>query len=286
MTVTVVGVHGINCIRYYQEAGTPEGAASLMATRWTTALTEGAALTPQAIADRLAVAYYSQLLQKKATAQGAGTDLKWLTDGEQSILMDLVRDLGAPPQVAQGPGTIPVRQAGQWFARRYPTLATSAVARFCQEVQAYLGTPDSPRRTAVRDAVAATIAAHRPRAVIAHSLGSVVAYETLWHRPDLKVDLLLTIGSPLGMPHVVQDRLDPPLDPRTGRGAIPPGVTTWLNVADKGDLVASPISLEKTFDGVTQLPDITIGAIAFHTATAYLRHPEVAAKIAPYLDAS
>ena len=281
MSVPVVGVHGINCYRYYQDAGTQQGAASLMAADWTAALAEGAGLAPQATAGHLAVAYYSNLLRKRATAQGAD-DLKWLTEPEQSVLTDLLRDLGAPPQVAQGPATVPFRQLGQWLAKRLPRVGTGTVAVFCQEVQAYLGSPDSAPRKAVRATVAAAVADHRPRAIVAHSLGTVVAYETLWEYPDLQVDLLLTLGSPLGMPSVVQARLIPPFDQATGRGARPPGVTTWLNVADRGDLVAAAGTLADSFDGVTQLPDITIGQVAFHAATAYLRHPKVAAAITPH----
>lgn len=282
MSAPVVGVHGINCYRYCTEAGTPQAAAELMAAAWSTALAEGADRAPQAGTGSLAVAYYANLLHK-ATAQGTAADLKWLSEGERSVLMDLVRDLGAPPQVAQGPGTVPVRQAAHWLAARFGGVAVGSVAVFCREVQAYLGTPDSGKREAVRDTVAGVIDARRPRAVVAHSLGSVVTYEALWHRPDLKVDLLLTIGSPLGMPRVVQDRLVPPLDQRTGRGATPPGVTTWVNVADRGDLVAATGSLADSFGGVTQEPDITIGPVAFHAATSYLRHPVVAAHLAPYL---
>jgi hypothetical protein len=282
MSHPVVGVHGINCYRYCTEAGTAEAAAALMSARWSTALAEGCGAATEAKADRLAVAYYAHLLHR-ATAQGPETDLKWLSGGEQSVLMDLVRDLGAPPQVAQGPGTAPVRQAAQWLAAHFGGAAVGSVGLFCREVQAYLGTPDSAKRKAVGDTVADTIAEHRPSAVVAHSLGSVVTYEALWHRPDLKVDLLLTIGSPLGMPRVVQDRLIPPLDPCTGRGAKPPGVAAWVNIADRGDLVAATGSLAGSFDGVTQEPDITIGPVAFHAATSYLRHPEVARHLAPYL---
>ncbi len=42
----------------------------------------------------------------------------------------------------------------------------------------------------MRGEVADTIATHQPAAVIVHSLGSVVTYETLWARTDLKIDLL------------------------------------------------------------------------------------------------
>lgn len=199
MNVSVVGVHGIRCYRYYDESGTPQGAAALMGANWSKALSEGAALAPKAIEDRLAMAYYAHLLHK-VTAQGPETDLKWLNEGEQAILLDFIRDLGAPPQVAQGPGTVPVRQAAQWLATRFGGVAVGSVAVFCREVQAYMGTPHSARRKAVRDAVADTIACHQSHAVVAHSLGSVVAYESLWHRPDLEIELLLTIGFPWACP--------------------------------------------------------------------------------------
>jgi hypothetical protein len=282
VSIPVVGVHGIGCYRYYEEAGALPGAAALMAEGWTDALAKGAGIARTAAAGRLDVAYYAHLLHK-ATAQGPESDLRWLDDGEQALLMDLVRDLGAPPQVAQGPGTVPVRQAAQWLASRFGPVAVGSVAFFCREVQAYLGSPQSPGRKAVTEAVANAIAEAQPRAVVAHSLGSVVAYETLWQRPDLELELLLTIGSPLGMTHVVRDRLIPPADPATGRGARPPGVATWINIADQGDIVAATGSLAVRFDGVDQQPDITIGPIAFHTATAYLSHPQVAAHLAPYI---
>ena len=67
--------------------------------------------------------------------------------------------------------------------------------------------------------------------LLAHSLGSVVAYETLWARPDLQIDLLITLGSPLGMPDVIFDQLDPA--PIARRGQRPPGVAD----EDAGELV-------------------------------------------------
>lgn len=273
MSTPIVGVHGIRQYRYYEEAGTPEGASDLLSRVWGTAL--GAP-------DAIKVAYYSHLLGKQATPQGPEDDLRWLTPSEQQVLADLATDLGAPAQVSQGTFTVPFRQIGQWIAARYPRVAEGTVVAFCREVNAFLSEKDSPARKAVRDAVADVIRASRPKAVIAHSLGSVVAYETLHHHPDLEIDLLLTIGSPLAMRHVVINRLDTPADPVTGHGLRPPGVARWVNVADKGDLVAATASLADTYDGVTQLPDITIGRVTFHSATAYLAHPQVAALLTPY----
>lgn len=286
MTPSIVGVHGIRCYGYYDQAGTPDGASALMSKSWSTALADGADTDTNTTdtngANSIRVAYYSHLLHK-GTPQGPEGDLRWLTPSERAVLADLVTDLGAPPQVAQGPVTVPVRQIAQWLAANYGDIAVRSVAAFCREVDAFLADRDDPKRKAVRDAVAATLTATKPRAIVAHSLGSVVAYETLHHHPDLQVELLLTIGSPLAMRHVVMDRLDPRPDQAAGRGTRPPGVATWINIADQGDIVAATTSLEAAYDGVSQEPDITIGTIAFHAATAYLPHPRVAGHLAPYL---
>jgi hypothetical protein len=59
------------------------------------------------------------------------------------------------------------------------------------------------------------------RVVIAHSLGSVVAYEYLCRDQPGSVESLVTLGSPLGIPHVVFDRLSP--SPVDGVGVWPAG---------------------------------------------------------------
>ena len=74
--------------------------------------------------------------------------------------------------------------------------------------------------------------------VIAHSLGSVVTYETLWAHPQQRVDLLITLGSPLAMPDVIFDKLHPV--PEHRKGQRPPGVRRWINIAEPGDVIAIP----------------------------------------------
>jgi hypothetical protein len=85
------------------------------------------------------------------------------------------------------------------------------------------------------------------RVVIGHSLGSVVAYEYLCRYRPLSVELLVTLGSPLGVPNVVFDQLTPaPVD---GVGAWPGGVANWTNVADPNDVVALRKQLAGLFRG-------------------------------------
>ena len=76
--------------------------------------------------------------------------------------------------------------------------------------------------------------------VIGHSLGSVIAYDTLWELSHLeqlpgKVDLFLTLGSPLGM-NYVQRRLMGHGD--TGNKKYPTNIRHWVNISSTGDVTA------------------------------------------------
>ena len=82
----------------------------------------------------------------------------------------------------------------------------------------------------------------QPRVVIGHSLGSVVAYETLCVHPEWSIDTLVTLGSPLGMPSFYNYLEPRPVD---GKG-VWPNVRRWVNVADDGD----PVALIKELQGL------------------------------------
>ena len=75
--------------------------------------------------------------------------------------------------------------------------------------------------------------------MIGHSLGSVVAYESA-HRLTRPLPLLVTLGSPLGLRTIVNDRLRPP-------PSFPLQVARWLNVADREDVVAAEPDLRPLF---------------------------------------
>ena len=83
----------------------------------------------------------------------------------------------------------------------------------------------------------------------AHSLGSVVAYEVLCASPESPGQSLVTLGSPLGLPNLVFDRLEPEPRPRGDgvRGRWPEPVRTWTNIADRGDVVAAVEDLRPLF---------------------------------------
>jgi pimeloyl-ACP methyl ester carboxylesterase len=88
------------------------------------------------------------------------------------------------------------------------------------------------------------------RVVVAHSMGTVVAYEALSRRPDLDIAAFVTLGSPLGAQGMVFELLQPaPVD---GRGVVPSCVRRWTNVSAQGDLatLAAPRLAERFGDDV------------------------------------
>ncbi|MFE5564823.1 serine peptidase [Amycolatopsis japonica] len=270
-------VHGIG----NHHPGLPSAdAAGRLARAWHTALTDG--LGESSAETNLQVAYYAHHLHAHGR-QGTATDVDGLSPSELEILAALVAEIDTTT-VRQGRLTLPARQAVAWLAQRggIPEKVMSAfIAVFCREVHTYLGRATSPERHAARAEVADVIARHRPRIVIAHSLGSVVAYEALWSQPGLQIDLLLTLGSPLGIPSAVFERLVPA--PVRARGNRPPGVKQWINFADPGDIVAIPRWLGTRFDGIERDAESAIHLIDFHRVASYLRHPVTADALTPYL---
>ncbi|MFB7677027.1 serine peptidase [Kitasatospora purpeofusca] len=285
----VVAVHGI-----YNSFGTGipdarmEELRALKSAAWARDLAIGLGVSP----DRLDVdfAYYANRLRPGPAAQGE-EDGDFLDDPlAQEILDAWARELGLPSEVAQGHAAVPLRGFASWMARRFD-LAEGPLGVFirllCGEVAAYLRSADAPERVAAREEVAARIARHRPRVVVAHSLGSVVAYEALHAHPELQPELFLTLGSPLALPRVVFERLIPAPRPAGGtqlRGEGLPGGTRWVNIADPGDPVAVPPRLGRFFDGIALDHTTAISAhYRFHHAENYLRSATTAATLAPYL---
>ncbi|MBB6390011.1 hypothetical protein [Microbacterium thalassium] len=267
----IVGVHGIG--NY-----TPTQTAEALSTAWTTYLHDGYPAGPPDV--DIAVAYYSAALRLPA-GQGSD-DPEALPPAADAALKDWLSEIEALPElaapVAQGPATMPIREAMAWIAQRLdmePKWLRWFTARFFTEVVTYLDPTKADMRADVQQIVWDTIEANHPRIVIAHSLGSVVTWETLWaHPPTQPIDLLLTIGSPLALPKVVYDKLTP--STATGRPGRPPGVKRWVNLADPGDLVAVPRLLSRYFDGIDTDLEPTISTVRvfnFHDVDRYLANP-------------
>lgn len=110
-------------------------------------------------------------------------------------------------------------------------------------------------RAVLRDALEEAHGAGAPILLIGHSLGSVIAYDTLWeltherHVP-VEIDLLVTMGSPLGTRFVQRS-----LKGRTasGRERYPHNVRRWVNLTARGDTTALKARLKPMFREMREL---------------------------------
>jgi hypothetical protein len=132
-------------------------------------------------------------------------------------------------------------------------------------------------RLAARAEIAKVVSSDT-RVIVAHSLGSVVAYEALCANAWWPVTDFVTVGSPLGMRSVIFDRLDPA--PSGGVGAWPWGVHRWVNVADYGDVVALPAQLERKFGPSHIRDERIVNGAQMHDLARYLAAPKTGAAIA------
>jgi hypothetical protein len=283
--LSIVAIHGVG---YYNRRATAEQVREEQSTQWAKHLANGLGLHT----DHLDVdfAYYAPALKKGPIAQGPadGEDLE--DPLAKELLAEWLKELGAPEPVAMGALTLPLRYAATWVADKYSLhgrLTKLFIRWFFYEVATYLRLDDGPERVAARAEVATQIAQKRPRVVIAHSLGTVVAYEALHAHGDLGVELLLTLGSPLALPRAVFDRLTPrPTGSPTPLGARPSNVIRWVNIADPGDPVAIPPHLARAFTGIAL--DLTTpihAAFGFHHAKNYLACAATASTLGPYVGA-
>ncbi|VBP13379.1 esterase/lipase family protein [Burkholderia pseudomallei] len=116
----------------------------------------------------------------------------------------------------------------------------------------------------------------QPCVVVAHSLGSVIAYRVLREMgAQANVKKFVTLGSPLGL-SAVRNRLIPPVL------AHPEGVSTWINAYDVRDVV-SLYPLDRTTWDIDP-PVININTVANHMdnrhgISGYLDNPSVAREI-------
>lgn len=112
------------------------------------------------------------------------------------------------------------------------------------------------------------------RVLIGHSLGSVVAYETLCANPEWPVRMLVTLGSPLGIANLIFDQLQPAPRPAKNAGPNPRGCwpgegRAWTNIADEMDVVALVKDLRPAFGPRLDGWVINNGATA-HSVRPYL----------------
>lgn len=101
----------------------------------------------------------------------------------------------------------------------------------------------------------AAASARQPILLIGHSMGSVIAYESLWElthgRGDpVTIDHFVTMGSPLGQ-RFIQKRLKG--YDLSGAARFPNNLRRWTNLAAIGDLTALDPTLSNDFGAMLEL---------------------------------
>jgi hypothetical protein len=118
----------------------------------------------------------------------------------------------------------------------------------------------------------------KPRVLVAHSLGSVIAYDWLRRQSATSLTTFVTIGSPLGF-RGIRRALHPDLDI-----SLPPvpGVLTWVNIAAAEDAVATVKKLDGLFEGKVTDHLARNRRRTAHSAAVYLQnvHTSMALKAA------
>jgi subtilisin family serine protease len=178
--------------------------------------------------------------------------------------------------------------AADYHARVLPlpaslrTFITRRITRtFLKDVHEFLFVKE--RRDAMRESVLSRLrTGGGPFVVIAHSQGSMVAYDalsSLGADAGIEVDLLVTIGSPLGLTEV-QDQLKSIT--RQPKGLkVPAIVKRWINVADPLDPVCADKRLRSDYAPVNgvSIEDFVQWNVDSprdpHSGTGYLRLSEV-----------
>ncbi|MFI6878092.1 hypothetical protein ACIBL6_32085 [Streptomyces sp. NPDC050400] len=276
----VVCIHGIG----QQHRGERQLCAA-----WHPALADGLtrASAPPLPADDMTCVFYGDLfrpagrtlgaqdppLDASDVAEGLETELllAWWEEAartDPSVLPPDARTLARTPITAQR--ALNALSRSRFFAG----LALRSLVLDLKQVRAYL--TDPVVHAEVQRRVAASLT-DDTRVVVAHSLGSVVAYEALCAHPEWPVRSLVTLGSPLGVRNLVFERL------RAGVGGKPGdwpgGIGQWTNIADVGDVVALVKDLRPLFGERVRGLIVHNGAKA-HDVSRYLSTRETGQAVA------
>jgi len=139
-----------------------------------------------------------------------------------------------------------------------PHLASERMAVHLRDLRRYErnseGVADRIKRLLKMPLLAAS-GGQRPVLLIAHSMGSVIAYDSLWelsheHGNPVDVDLFLTMGSPLGQ-RFMQKKIRG--HDSNGRERYPQNIHSWTNLTAVGDLTAINPWLSNDFAEMLEL---------------------------------
>lgn len=263
----IVAIHGIFMHRRSRQQ---------MQDDWRSAIIRGLQNVRAAQADEIDVecAFYGHLYNDGKAGDEVAYQLSDLEPGLEQYLFLAIAE-AADEEEAEPPGT--GEAAKLWLPDRLQAAArrierhgifdgmSSFAIRLVKQVGRYFGDEDFGDR--VREEVDEAMRT-KPRVLVAHSLGSVIAYDWLRRQLTPVVPALVTLGSPLGFRGIRKA-----LHPDLGASLPPwPGVQTWVNVAAKEDAVATVKKLDGLFVGPVFDRIASNSRRTAHSATVYLQN--------------
>jgi len=185
----------------------------------------------------------------------------------------------------------------------FSSITDFIIHHFFHDLEIYYSTnlPDEGRsnylaREAIREKLASILRIHKNDQIllIAHSMGSIIAYDVLTKIvPDITIDTFVTCGSPLGIPVIMNkikaEQRDPDKPLR-----VPENITRqWYNLSDLRDRVAINYNLADDFPantaGMTIIDKQVQNTYQYageknpHKSYGYLRTPEMSEIVYAFL---
>lgn len=173
------------------------------------------------------------------------------------------------------------------------------LARYYHDADVEGENPGFHARTMIRRTLAETLRRYKRHDIllIAHSMGSIVAYDVLTHEaPNIKIHTFVTLGSPLGLPAILKKIfIELKKDYRVEKKAPTPENIrrAWYNVSDLNDNIAMNYNLADDFaensrgigprDLIVNNDYEFEGVHNHHKSYGYLRTTEVAEIIYRFL---
>jgi len=136
-----------------------------------------------------------------------------------------------------------IYQFGDYLPFLIPHLATEKMEVHLTDLRRYLKNRDGisdQTREMLKTPLRAAAASGRPILLLAHSMGSIIAYDALWelthvNHDAVRIDQFLTMGSPLGQ-NFIQKRIFG--RDRRGNDRYPHNIRRWKNLSAVGELTA------------------------------------------------
>ncbi len=300
MAKLIIGIHGLG----------NKPLRLLLERWWRKAIREGLEHTGHHHSIPFKMVYWADILHERSLKP-------WIWDKEHPLYLDEPykprgkNTARKPAKLRQAIYRILEKQLDKIFLNSDMTVNFAGVTdkvihRYFKDLETYysdqcLGVSHSGQLVgdAIRERLAAVLTKHRRKDImlIAHSMGSIIAYDVLTRTcPDVKIHTFVTIGSPLGLPVIVSRIFYELKKVNSGINKLQtPGnvLHHWYNFSDLEDRVAfdhtlfddyAPNSHHVQAEDIEVYNDYEIdGESNPHKSYGYLRTPELARVIEDFL---